>query len=180
MEKRTLNVFFAFLTVISLGVSGTGFAADAAAGAKDGFAYVDVAKVFDEYQKTKDNDRTLQDAGKKKETERDQLVHAVRQMKDELVLLNDDSKAKKQEELETKIKQLQEFDRAAKKQLGDQRSTIVREIFKDIDDTVKRIGERKGIDVIFNERAMIYHNPKYDLTTEVLTELNKEYAKKGK
>ena len=143
-------------------------------------AYVDVAKVFDEYQKTKDNDRTLQDAGKKKEQERDALVNAIRQMKDELVLLNEESKAKKQEELEAKVRELQEFDRKAKKELGDKRSVIVREIFKDIDDTVKRLGEKKGADAIFNERALLFHNIKFDMTTEVLTELNKAYATKKK
>jgi outer membrane protein len=175
--KATHNVL-SMLVLLTL-VFGTSNLWAAAAG-KDNFAYVDVAKVFDEYQKTKDNDRTLQEAGKKKEQDRDALVHAVRQIKDEIVLLNEESKAKKQEEMDAKVKELQEFDSKAKRELGEQRSTIVREIFKDIDDTVKRLGERKGFDVIFNERAMLFHNPKYDVTTEVLTELNKDYASKKK
>ena len=149
-----------------------------AAGEK--YAYVDVAKVFDEYQKTKDNDKTLQDAGKKKEEERDAIVHDIRQMKDELALLSEDAKAKKQEALENKMRQLADFDRAAKQDLGERRNKVVREIFKDIDDTIQRYGERKGFDLIFNERALLYHHAKLDVTKDALDELNKNYSKKRK
>ncbi len=140
------------------------------------YAYVDVAKVFDEYQKTKDNDQTLQAAGKKREMERDNLVHEVRQLKDELVLLREDAKAKKQEQLDAKLKTLQDFDAKAREDLGEQRNKVVREIFKDIDDSVQRYGERKAIDLIFNERALIYHNQQLDISKEIIDELNKNYA----
>lgn len=142
--------------------------------------YVDIAKVFDEYQRTKDNDQDLQKAGKKKEEERDALVHEVRQLKDEMVLVTDDAKLKKQEILETKVRELQDFDRRAKQELGTERNRVVREIFKDIDDAIQRLGERKGLDFVFNERALLYHHAKLDLTLEVLNEINKEYAKKKK
>jgi outer membrane protein len=141
-------------------------------------AYVDVAKVFDEFQKTKENDRVLQEAGKKKEEERDALVHEIRQIKDEMVLLADDAKAKKQEILEAKMKELQDFDKDARSALGDQRNKVVQEIFKDIDNAIQRYGERKGLDYIFNERALVYRSPKYDVTKEIIDELNKGYGKK--
>jgi Skp family chaperone for outer membrane proteins len=160
-------------------VTGIMLAAAGAARAEEvKYAYVDVANVFDNYQKTKDNDRTLQDSGKKKEEERDALVHEIRQMKDELTLMAEDAKAKKQETLSAKMKELQDFDRDARQALGEQRNKVVREIFKDIDDTVQRIGERKAVDMVFNERALLYHNPKHDMTKEVIDELNKGYGKK--
>ena len=149
-----------------------------AAGEK--YAYVDVAKIFDGYQKTKDQDRILQDTGKKKEGERDKLVNAIRQMKDELALLTDDAKVKKQDAMDGKVKELQDFDLEAKRQLGEQRNQVVREIFKNIDDVVQRYGERKGYDMVFNERALLYHNARYDVTPDVLKELNDDYAKKKK
>ena len=141
-------------------------------------AYVDVAKVFDEYQKTKDNDQQLQAAGKKKEMERDNLVHEIRQLKDEMALLRDDAKVKKQEMLDQKIKSLEQFDQTARQALGEQRNGVVKEIFKDIDDTVQRHGERQGLDMIFNERALLYHNPQNDISKEIVDELNKNYASK--
>ncbi|HTL48185.1 MAG TPA: OmpH family outer membrane protein [Verrucomicrobiae bacterium] len=141
------------------------------------YVYVDVAVLFDEYQKTKDNDEVLKNLGQSKEQERDTLVNEVRAIKDEMVLLNDDAKTAKQEALDEKIRKLQDFDQSAKRELGEKRNKLVREIFKDIDDTVQRFGERKGYDMILNERALLYRNPKLDVTQEILKELNKGYKK---
>ena len=142
--------------------------------------YVDVAKVFDGYQKTKDNDTKLQGSGKKKEEERDALVHEVRRLKDEQALLAEDAREKKQEAIDAKIRELQEFDAAARRELSEERNKTVREIFKDIDDVVQRYGERKGFDMIFNDRVLLYRSPVYDLTNEVLSELNRTYPSAGK
>jgi outer membrane protein len=141
------------------------------------YVYVDVAVLFDEYQKTKDNDEVLKNLGQSKEQERDSLVNEIRALKDELVLLNDEAKTQKQEALDDRIRKLQDFDRDAKRELGEKRNKLVREIFKDIDDVVQRFGERKGYDMILNERALLYRNPKLDVTQEILKELNKNYKK---
>lgn len=146
----------------------------------DKMAYVDVAKIFDEYQKTKDHDKTLQAAGKKKEQQRNALVEEIKQMKDELALMSEDAKGKKEEALEGKVRELQDFDRNAKRELGEERNKVVKDIFKDIDDTVQKYGKTKGIDLVFNERALLYHNAKYDVTQDLLTELNKNYSKQKK
>lgn len=173
-SKLSLFVFLMLTLFVSKAM-----AADAAAPSAK-YAYVDVAKVFDGYQKTKDNDSTLQSAGKKKELERDNLVHEIRQLKDEMVLLRDDAKAKKQEQMDAKVKALQDFDAGARQDLGEQRNKVVREIFKDIDDAVQRYGQRKGLDMIFNERSLVFHNASYDVSKDILDELNKDYASKKK
>lgn len=174
--KHLMKVLFVFVVAFSL----LGVPHVLAQGEGLKLAYVDVAKIFDSYQKTKDNDRVLQDAGKKKEGERDSMVHEIRQMKDELALLKEDARAKKQEVLEGKLRQLAQFDQGAKQALGEQRNKVVREIFKDIDDQVQKYGTAKGYDYIFNERAFVFHKDQHDVTNEVLAELNKAYAAKKK
>ncbi len=170
--KTTSRSFFFFAFLLA------GFlAASARQAFAEQYAFVDVAKIFDEYQKTKDNDESLKAVGKTKEDERETIVKAVRALKDELVLLTDDAKAKKQDELDGKIRELQDFDQAAKRELGEKRNKLVREIFQDIDTVVQKYGERKGYDMIFNERALLYHSAKMDVTQDVLTELNKGYKK---
>ena len=141
-------------------------------------AYIDVAKVFDSYLKTKDNDRVLQQSGKKKEDERDAIVHDIRQAKDEMALLNDDAKAKKQEGLTNKMKELQAFDAQTRAALGEQRNKVVRDIFKEIDEAIQKYGKAKGLDMIYNERALLYHNDKMDATKDIIDTLNKEYSSK--
>lgn len=143
-------------------------------------AYVDVAKIFDGYQKTKDNDAKLQASGKKKEEERDALVHEVRRLKDEQALLAEDQREKKQEAIDAKVRELQEFDLAARRELGNRRNETVKEIFKDIDDVVQRYGERKGYDLIFNDRVLLYRNPRFDVSRDILEELNRNYQKSKK
>ncbi len=174
--------FFAVLLTMSFILAAPAFAApEVKAKPEEGvlkYGFVDVAKIFDEYQKTKENDRVLQEAGKKKEEERDSFVREIRQMKDELALLADDAKAKKQDSLSKKIKELQDFDADTRQALGEQRNGVVREIFKDIDTTVQAIGQKKGLDFVFNDRALLYRNPKFDMTREVTDTLNKGYSPK--
>ncbi len=164
-----------FLFFLTLGFFVTPALAQA-----DKIAYVDVAKVFDGYQKTKDNDAKLQTAGKKKEEKRDALVLEVRRLKDEQALLAEDAREKKQEAIDVKVRELQEFDLAARRDLGNQRNQTVKEIFKDIDDIVQRYGERKGYDLIFNDRVLLYRSPRFDVSRDILEELNRSYQKNKK
>lgn len=143
-------------------------------------AFVDVAKVFDSYEKTKQNDQILADQGKKKQNERDAMVQEIRRMKDELALLADKNKEEKQTEIDRKIRVLQEFDSKAREELGNKRDEAVKEILKDIDSVMTDYGAQKGYDLIFNERALLYRSAKYDVTTDVLSELNRRHqSKKG-
>lgn len=180
MKKETgIVIFLMALGLILSGASAAVAAPPANAPEASGkYGFVDVAKVFDEYVKTKENDRVLQEAGKKKEEERDSFVREIRQLKDELALLADDAKAKKQDALSKKIKELQDFDGDTRQALGEQRNGVVREIFKDIDDTVQALGQKKGLDFVFNDRALLYRNPKFDLTREVTEQLNKNFSPK--
>jgi len=151
-------------------IPGSAFAAEK-------IAYVDVAKVFDDYQKTKDNDTKLQAAAKKKEEERDAVVHDIRRLKDEQALLGEEARAKKQDAIDAKVRELQDFDAAARRELGEQRNKTVKEIFKDIDEVVQRYGERKGFDLIFNDRVLLYRSSRFDVSQDVLSELNRQYKK---
>ena len=107
-------------------------------------------------------------------------MHEVRRLKDEQALLAEDSREKKQEAIDSKIRELQEFDAAARRELSEQRNKTVREIFKDIDEVVQRFGERKGFDMIFNDRVLLFRSTTFDLTNDVLGELNRNYQSGGK
>ena len=175
VKPRGIGKWFLGVSICSLGF----FLAPGSAQAEK-TAYVDVAKVFDGYQKTKDNDAKLQAAGKKKEEERDAIVHEIRRLKDEQALLAEDARDKKQEAIDAKVRELQEFDAAARRELGQERNQTVREIFKDIDDIVQRYGERKGYDFIFNDRVLLYRSARFDVSKEILDEINRNYQKQKK
>ncbi len=138
-------------------------------------AFVDVAKTFDSYEKTKQNDTVLAEEGKKKQAQRDTMIQEIRRLKDELALLADKNKEEKQVAIDEKVKGLQEFDQKAREELSKKRDEAVREILKDIDTVMNDYGKQKGYDLIFNERALLYRSDKFDVTTDILNELNNKF-----
>lgn len=140
-------------------------------------AYVDVAEVFDNFQKTKDQDLILKNAGEAKEKERTAMTNAIRSMEDELALLAADARAKKQELLIEKKRQLEDFDRSTRQQLAEQRDKIVREIFQDIDAVIQDFTAKAGYDLVFNKRVLLAQKKEFDITAQVSAELAKKYKK---
>lgn len=165
-----MKKYFGLMLLVSLMLfSGKVFAG--------GIVYVDVAEVFDNYQKTKDQDLSLKNVGEKKEKERAALVKAARQLEDEMSLLAKDARQQKQEQLIEKKRQLEDFDREVRRQLGESREKVVREIFQDIDATIAEYGKAKGYDFILNDRVLLYRNQTLNITKAILEELMKKYKK---
>ena len=146
--------------------------------AAEKIATVDIGKIFDEYEKTKKYDQQFQTEGKSKQEERDAIVHEVRRLREEISLLSEEAKQEKQNSIEAKLKELDSFDGDTRKTLGEKRNQAVREVFQDIETVIAQYGERKGYDIIFNDRALLYKNKQYDVTADVLRELNDSYRKK--
>ena len=150
------------------------------AAGKERFATVDIGKIFDEYEKTKKYDGQFQTEGKAKQEERDAIVHEIRRLRDEQALLAEDARREKQDAIDNKMKELEKFDEEVRKTLGEKRNTAVREVFQDIENVMTQYGERKGYDFIFNDRALLYRNKSFDVTEDILKELNERYKKEKK
>ncbi len=135
--------------------------------------YIDLAKVFDQYSKTKDSDKALEKKGKGKEGERKALVEEIRKLKDEVALLSEKARAGKQPQIDEKIRALQDFDRKTREELVRERNEMVGNILRDIEKVVTDYSKKEGYDVILNSRMLLYGNEQYDLTDEILNKLNK-------
>ncbi len=134
--------------------------------------YVDLAHVFDNYNKTKEQDKTLEQQSKQKKEERQRLVNQIRKMKDEIDILSKDAKEKKQNEVDEKIRQLQEYDQQTKVSLGQQRDKMLREILKEIEGVIEKYAKDNGYTMILNNRVLLYGQKQDDLTDEILKILN--------
>ena len=145
------------VTVIMMSFSLPVFAAELK------IAYVDVAEVFDNFQKTKDQDLVLKAAGEAKEKERLDMTGAIRKMEDEIALLSADARAAKQEQLIEKKRQLEDFDRTIRQQLAEQRDKVVREIFQDIDSVVQDYSGKAGYDMVLNKRVLLFQKKQFDI-----------------
>jgi len=169
MNRKIIACFFAVL--MFLGLILPAFAAEMKV------AYVDVGEVFDNYQKTKDQDLVLKTAGEAKEKERNDMMAKIRSMEDEIALLAADARASKQEQLIEKKRQLEDFDRTVRQQLAEQRDKVVREIFQEIDVIVQDFSAKGNYDMIFNKRVLLAQKKNFDITAQVSSELAKKYKK---
>lgn len=145
--------------------------------AADKFAYVDLSRIFSEYGKTKDYDKVLSDKESAYTSEREKKVSDVKSFQDKLNMLSDKEKDAKRPELETRIKNLREYDNQKKTDLQKEQDTKMKEILKDIEETVKKYAEQQGYTMVFNDRVLVYQDKTMDITDKVVDLLNKGYKK---
>jgi Skp family chaperone for outer membrane proteins len=159
-----------FLAACFLVCTGRVFAAEK-------LAYVDLSRLFDEYGKTKDYDKVLEDKQKAYESEREKKVSEVKQLQDKMSLLNDKEKEAKKSELEDKLKALQEYDRTKQTDLRKERDEKMKEILKDIEKAVTEHAKGNGYTMVFNDRVLVYQEKNLDITEPVLKILQGYYKK---
>jgi len=162
-----------FLGVVVLSITflfGLSYAADK-------FAYVDLSKIFAEYNKTKDYDKVL--AGKEGvyETERNKKVDEVKQLQEKIELLSEKEKETQTKDLQEKFKSLQEFDRQKQTDLRKEQDEKMREILKDIEEAVKKYSEKEGFTLVFNNRVLVYETKSMDISDKIIEILSKDYKK---
>ncbi len=175
-----LGISFSFLSLWFLLSSGTpAWAAEQAAAASPKIAVVNLDQVFQEYEKTKTSDAKLEEMTNSKQADRDKLVAEIKNMRDELILLNQESRAERQKAIEEKLRGLASFDQQAKETLRKQREDTVKEILHDIETAVTSHAKEHGYDLVFNARAVLYQVDAVDITKDILTILNGHHEKKG-
>ena len=170
--KKSLSMVLSILLVAAAFT-----ACPVAAFAAEKIGYVDLAKVFDEYQKTKTFDKSLEGKGAQKQGERDKMVNEIKKLRDEAELLGAKSKEEKQAQIDEKIKNLQEFDRVTRDALRKERDGMVRGILKEIEVTIQNYGKSQGYAFIFNDRVLVFKSEGADITAPVIKALNDSYAK---
>jgi outer membrane protein len=166
-----------FFAVGLIGIFIFSFAGISFCQAESKVGFVDLSRAFDEYQKTKDFDKDLEKKGDSKQEQREKLVKDIRKMREEIELMNDRAREKKEQDIEAKIKALQDFDQDAKTVLTKERDDMVRDILKEMNDVIQEYGEGRGYSIILNDRVLLYGNKAMNLTDEIIKILNGRYKK---
>jgi outer membrane protein len=141
--------------------------------AADKFAYIDLSRTFSEFNKTKGYDKNLSEKEKNYTDDRDKKVAELKAFQDKLNLLNEKEREAKKSELQTKIKNFQDYDRAKQADLKKEQEEKMKEILKDIEEAVKKYSEKEGLTLVFNDRILVYQNKTLDITSQVIEILNK-------
>ncbi|HBR14885.1 MAG TPA: hypothetical protein DD723_04990 [Candidatus Omnitrophica bacterium] len=139
--------------------------------------YVDLSKLFDEYEKTKEYDKVLETKTKEFEAERNAKIEKIREVQGKVGLLADEEKKKTEEEMEKLKADLLEFDRQKKTDLTKERNEKIREILLEIEKIVSDYAEKEKYSVILNDRVLIFGDPSMNVTEDVLKVLNDKSKK---
>jgi outer membrane protein len=98
-------------------------------------------------------------------------------------LLTLDQQKKKEEELGNRQQQIAEMEQSLGMQLQEEKLKRNMEVHDTIVNHIKRYNQAKDYTFIFEQSyggGLLFANPQLDITTEILTGLNEEYAKKQK
>jgi len=140
-------------------------------------AFVDLSKVFDGYQKTKEFDAVLQTQGEAFQKERDAMVQKIQDAQSKLALMSDAEKTSMQADIDKQKDAVVAYDKEKRTELAKKRDDKVHEILTEIQGIVADLAKKEGYTYVLNDRVMIYGDPQYNVTDEVLKTLNDSYKK---
>ena len=134
--------------------------------------YIDLSRVFDEYNRTKNSEAVLEKQGKQKEVEFEGKMNELKKLRESLELLNDDARELKTREVEEKAESLQQFRNSTARDLRRDRDKIAKEILNDIRVGIEGYGKTHGFSLILDSRSLLYGQEVHDVTDDVLKLLN--------
>jgi outer membrane protein len=163
-----------FLVILCSALLGSFILSTVAQAADIKLAYINLARTFSEYSKTKTFDKDLTDKENKYTTERDKKLGELNSLRDKFNLLSDKEKDAKKSELENKAKAIKDFITQKEADLRKEQEDKMKDILKDIETTVKSYAEKEGYTLVFNDRVLVYQNKTMDITDKIIDLLNKK------
>jgi Skp family chaperone for outer membrane proteins len=141
-------------------------------GLKMGFA--DMRKMFYDYKKTKDFNKGLEKEDEKVKKELAKRSEKIKKLRDELGLLSDEAKEKKEPKLREEIKKLDDYRREKIESFVQKKDKMFQEIRDDIMGVASKYAKKNKYDAILDGSVFVYSSEEYDLTDAILKELNKK------
>lgn len=140
------------------------------------FAHVDLAKLFDEYEKTKAYDAVLEADNTKFTEERNKKIESIKALQSKMEAVKDTEKAKIEEDMEKLKNEILEFDRAKREELTKARDEKVKEILTEIEKVVADYAKKENITYVMNDRVFVYGDASLSITDQILKTLNDAYV----
>jgi len=142
--------------------------------------YVNLGRIFDGYQRTKDSEEILEQKGKQKQTELENRVNELTKLRQDVELSSDKARDSKTREIEEKSDFLQQLKTKSQRELVRERNQAAKQILDEIEQSVSEYAKTNGFSVILDQRSLLYGQDAYDITDKVLRMLNDRYAATAK
>ncbi len=175
MKNNVFNTVFSLLVVAFL------FASSFVIGQSQKYAYVDTQYILDNIPEFQDAQDELDDISAKWQKEIETSYAEVSEMyqkyQAESVLLPDDIKHKREEEIVKKEKEVKDLQRKYFGQEGElykKRQELVKPIQEKVYNAIESIAATSNYSFVFDKAGgmtLLYSNPKYDISDDVLDEV---------
>ncbi|MCF7908660.1 MAG: OmpH family outer membrane protein [Candidatus Omnitrophica bacterium] len=139
--------------------------------------YVDIFKVFNEYQKTKEYDKTLEARKKDIEKQLEEKKNILEKMQKKLSVIKEEEKAKEQEKIAKVVEEYRELERTGFIDIKKARDEKMKEIIEDINKIIDDYAKKGSFNLIVNENAVLYGDKVMDVTSDILKIANKQHKK---
>lgn len=139
---------------------------------------VNLSRVFDGYRRTQAQEEKLKELAEDAQAERESRVREIRNMRDELLLLNDESRVEQKARIEDKMKGLAEFDRSFQTRLQTEKAESLRSILEEIKAVVSEYARERGYDLILTDQTVLFGAEGADVTADIVELLNRRYTAK--
>lgn len=170
-----------YSSIVALLFAGFLFANLSAIGQQQKYAYVDTQYILDNIPEFQDAQDELDEFSKKWQKEIEDTYAEVSEMyqkyQAEAVLLPEDIKQKREEEIVTKEKQVKELQRTyfgSEGELYKKRQELVQPIQEKVYNAIETIAATSNYSFVFDKAGgmtLLYGNPKYDISDDVLDEV---------
>lgn len=150
---------------------------------------VDMAKVYDNFYKTKPAQEKFQMLAKQAQDSMGKMMEEGKKLFDEREALikkrnNPANSESINKDLEEKIKicegkidkkgeEVNRFRQEQDEKLEQQRQAILSEHFKEINAGIEALAKQKNADLVLNKAGVLYSKPEFDITDEVIKNVNK-------
>jgi outer membrane protein len=145
--------------------------------------YVDMSKLFNEYQETKIRTAVFEKEWNDAQEEINQKARQLEELKNRLQEQRDTLGETEKRQLESQIdeaeRDVKDYYELSLKRLRRREDEIKKELLDKLQKEIDDYGTREGYSMIFRESTLLHAAPTYDLTDEILQLVNNTQSETG-
>gem|GEM_PF-2847269 len=138
--------------------------------------YVDMTKLFNEYQETKIRTAVFEKEWNDAQEEINQKARRLEELKNRLqeqsVTLSENEKRQLESQIDEAERDVKDYYELSLKRLRRREDEIKKELLDKLQKEIDGYGTREGYSMIFRESILLHAAPTYDLTDEILRRVN--------
>jgi Skp family chaperone for outer membrane proteins len=140
--------------------------------------FVDMTRLFNEYYRTKTVTDEFDAKWNKAQEELDKRGDQIKELQDRLQdrsdALSDTQKAELEAEIKEAVRAATAYGEKRTRELRREKQQLERDLLEELQEQIKDYGTRKGYSMVFNENLLLHGAQTFDLTDEILRQVNSQ------